>query len=98
MTYSFGLYDPKVKWFVERVRAARRFATSSKSDWGPAELPAGRNGWYRMIVDPNTGRVTDVEVVETSSSASIDQTAMKAFRQWRFRPHTVTTVTVPAQL
>ncbi len=29
VTYSFGLYDPKVKWFVERVRAARRFATYS---------------------------------------------------------------------
>ncbi len=58
----------------------------------------GGYGLYRMIVDPNTGRVVEVKVLDTSSSARIDDAALKAFRQWRFRPHTVTSATIPARL
>ena len=100
--FRFRLADPEGRSYVEKVRAARRFATYSPMPTTPTGLWRsyfrGGYGVYRMIVDSNTGRVVEVKVVDTSSSARIDDTAIKAFRQWRFRPHTVTSVTVPARL
>ncbi len=100
--FSFRLTDPEGRSYVEKMRAARRFATYSPMPTTPTGLwrsyYRGGYGVYRMIVDPNTGRVVEVKVVDTSSSARIDDAAIKAFRQWRFRPHTVTSVTVPARL
>ncbi len=100
--FSFGLMDPEGRSYTEKVRAARRFATYSPMPTSPKgswrSYWRGGYGVYRMIVDPNTGRVVEVKVVDTSSSARIDDAAIKAFRQWRFRPHTVTSVTIPARL
>ena len=100
--FSFRLTDPEGRSYVEKMRAARRFATYSPMPTTPTGLwrsyYRGGYGVYRMIVDPNTGRVVEVKVVDTSSSARIDDAAIKAFRQWRFRPHTVTSVTIPARL
>ncbi len=100
--FKFRLMDPEGRSYLEKVRAARRFATYSPIPNSPTHLwrsyYRGGYGVYRMIVDPNTGRVVEVKVVDTSSSAKIDDTAINAFRQWRFRPHTVTSVTVPARL
>ncbi len=50
-------------------------------------------GVYRFIVDYETGRVTDVKIVETSGSGILDNPIVRTFRTWKFRPHTVRTVT-----
>ena len=53
-------------------------------------------GWYRLTIDPKSGHVTNVTVVETTRSTQLDDAARTTFLQWRFKPHTVTTVVLPA--
>lgn len=53
-------------------------------------------GRYRLSIDRETGLVTSVEIVKTTTHQELDDCAVKAFRKWRFRPHTVKAVVVPA--
>lgn len=53
-------------------------------------------GLYKLNIDMETGLVVSVDVVKTSTHQELDDCAIKAFRQWRFRPHTWHAVNVPA--
>ncbi len=53
-------------------------------------------GRYRLNIDSATGLVTSVEVVKTSTHKELDDSAVKALLQWRFRPSTLKAVMVPA--
>ena len=52
-------------------------------------------GRFRLFVDPRTGLVTDVQTLETTHDTRLDAAAVKALRQWRFKPNTVRKLTVP---
>jgi TonB family protein len=56
-------------------------------------LPAserGKNhrgeGLFRVILDPGTGTVRRVVVVQSSGHRGIDESVIDALRQWRLRP------------
>jgi TonB family protein len=51
-------------------------------------------GIYQFIIDFETGRVTDVKVLQTSGSGKLDDPIVATFRKWLFYPHTMQTVTV----
>ena len=53
------------------------------------------NGVMLMTVDRPSGRVTNVEVTETTGSPILDHAATSAFKRWRFQPGTVSRVRVP---
>lgn len=53
-----------------------------------------RWGVYQFIIDYETGRVTDVKVLQTTGSGKLDDPIVATFRKWLFYPHTVRTVTV----
>lgn len=55
---------------------------------------AGR-GRFQLMINPSTGLVTDVQILETTHDQRLDAAAMKALRQWRFRPRTLQKVVVP---
>jgi TonB family protein len=55
---------------------------------------AGR-GRFQLIINPSTGLVNDVQILETTHDGRLDAAAVKALRQWRFRPHTLTKLNVP---
>ena len=57
----------------------------------------GGRGVVRLSIDPKTGQVTRVRMLETTGYNMLDESAMKAFRQWRFRPGTVPEVTIPIE-
>jgi TonB family protein len=40
-------------------------------------------------VDPRTGIVTSVKMEKSTGNTLLDQAALNAFRQWRFKPGTV---------
>jgi TonB family protein len=88
--------------FLDHLRAARRYAIFSPLADSPLQSRwdylRGGYGWYQLKIDPNTGLVLDVKVVDTTSSARLDQAAKKTLLRWRFQPHTVTSVTVPMLL
>ena len=52
-------------------------------------------GIYRMNIDRATGTVSSVTVVKTTSHKMLDDAAVNAFRKWRFRPNSVSQVTMP---
>jgi TonB family protein len=81
----------------DELRAARKHATYAPAPTVPFSVwfyglhSAGR---YEMKIDPATGRVTDVKVLHNSRVLPFDQSCERTFRQWRFAPHSVTTVAV----
>ena len=54
-----------------------------------------RRGRFQLNIDPSSGLVTDVKILETTGRWPFDTAAVRAFRQWRFRPHTLTKFIVP---
>ena len=46
-------------------------------------------------VDPGSGSVTSAEMTQSIGSPILDGAALSAFRQWRFRPGTVSQVRIP---
>jgi TonB family protein len=48
-------------------------------------------------VDPATGHVTSVSMIKSTGHDILDNAALRAFRQWRFRPRGITTFEIPIQ-
>ena len=72
-------------WFMpEYPRAARAKGLTGK-------------GVAVVKVDPRTGYVTSASMLKSTGDKSLDGAALWAFRQWRFRPRSVTTVEIPIQ-
>jgi TonB family protein len=46
-------------------------------------------------VDSASGNVTSCSVAQSTGSSILDNAATSAFRQWRFRPGTVSKVRIP---
>jgi TonB family protein len=55
---------------------------------------AGR-GRFQLTINPSTGLVTDVQILETTHDQRLDAAAVKALRQWRFRARTLQRLVVP---
>src|SRR4029453_13905404 len=64
----------------------------------PFEAPSRRQGGSRgtiLAVDPNTGLVTNVEMATSTGHRLLDNAALNAFRQWQFKPGTVSKARIP---
>lgn len=55
----------------------------------------GGTGMFRMIIDPKTGKVTNVIALKSTGSDLLDREALFALRQWRFKPGKLTKADVP---
>jgi TonB family protein len=55
-------------------------------------------GVAEIKVDARTGYVTSAWMLKSTGHQILDNAAVEAFRQWRFRPRTVTTVEIPVQI
>jgi TonB family protein len=72
-------------WFLPKYpRAARDRGLTGK-------------GVAIVQVDPRTGYVRSGRMLKTTGNEILDSAALLAFRQWRFKPRTVTTVEIPIQ-
>jgi TonB family protein len=54
-------------------------------------------GVARVKVDPGTGYVTSAWMVKSTGHQILDNSAVEAFRRWRFRPRTITTAGISVQ-
>ena len=52
-------------------------------------------GIVAMAVDSATGNVSSVSMVKSTGSPFLDNAALSAFRRWRFKPGTISTVRCP---
>ena len=72
-------------WFLpDYPRAAREKGLTGK-------------GIAVLKIDPSSGYVASVSMIKSTRQAILDSATIIAFRQWRFRPRSVTTVEVPIQ-
>jgi TonB family protein len=53
------------------------------------------SGMFEMRIDPKTGRVKGVLVVQSTGNQILDWEVVRAFSQWRFKPGVVTAVRSP---
>ena len=56
------------------------------------------SGLFRLDIDEATGRVKEVRVLKSTGHKILDDAGIKAFRQWRFKPHTIDKVKIPLAL
>jgi TonB family protein len=43
-------------------------------------------GWFRLILDLNTGVVTKAELLKSTGYRNLDDSALQALRYWRWKP------------
>jgi TonB family protein len=81
-----------------RVQSAKALATFAPSPRYPTDergrRPTGR-GIVVMEIDQKTGRVTSAKMEKSTGNKLLDDAALEAFRQWRFRPGTIRRVSSP---
>jgi TonB family protein len=53
------------------------------------------DGLYRLNIDLNTGRVSQVTIVKSTGSKILDATSSDAFKRWVFRPGKWKEITIP---
>ena len=54
-------------------------------------------GWFRLRVDPKSGRVLSASVVRSTGFAVLDSAAIWALRRWWFHPGASKSLVVPIQ-
>lgn len=53
------------------------------------------SGIVAMTIDPVSGNVSSVSMSKSTGSPFLDNAVLTAFRRWRFKPRTVSSVTCP---
>jgi TonB family protein len=82
--HSLWLHNATYWFMPEYPRAARAKGLTGK-------------GVALAKVDPQSGYVISASMLKSTGHESLDSAALLAFRQWRFKPRTVTTVEIPIQ-
>jgi len=54
------------------------------------------SGWFRLNIDPATGKVTSVKVLKSTGVKILDDSAAVTFMQWRAKPHLIDHAILPA--
>ena len=68
-------------WMLDRVKSV-----SPDYPYRERAVRHSGSGHFRVILDPKTGGVTNVLIQRSTGFATLDNCAIAAFRQWRWRP------------
>jgi TonB family protein len=77
---------------------AKALAINSPRPQYPYEARSRRitgSGVCVVTVDPGSGSVTGASMTQSIGNPILDNAALSAFREWRFRPGTVSSVRIP---
>ena len=80
------------------ISSAKALATFAPRPQYPYEARSRRitgSGVCVVTVDTGSGSVTDATMAQSIGNPLLDNSAVSAFRQWRFRPGTVSKVKIP---
>jgi periplasmic protein TonB len=80
------------------ISSAKALATYAPRPQYPYEARSRHitgSGVCVVEVDPGSGSVTSASMAQSIGNAILDNSATSAFRQWRFRPGTVSKVKIP---
>ena len=79
---------------LDQTTRVKGLAVYSRRPKYSRSWPEG-SGVVLLHVDRKTGLVTNAEMAESTGHEILDQSALEAFRQWRFKPGTVSKVRAP---
>ena len=70
-----------------------------KPDYPPQvrEQQITGSGVCVVDVDPGSGNVTEASMAESTGNKMLDESAVRTFRKWRFKPGTVSRVRIPVE-
>src|SRR4051812_47245246 len=92
---AFAAPQPSPAAPIVQVPAGTRPGKAVAIDAPRPEYPAEARkhhwvgvGWYLMHIEDSTGRVTSVDVLQSTGHRILDSAAVAALRKWTFRPHT----------
>jgi TonB family protein len=80
------------------ISSAKALAVNSPRPEYPYEARSRRitgSGVCVVSVDTGSGAVTDASMAQSIGNPILDNSALSAFRRWRFRPGTVSKVKIP---
>ena len=87
-----------IKASAMSMSQAKALAINSPRPPYPYEARSKRitgSGKIIATVDAASGNVTDASVAQSTGSSILDDAAVSTFRRWRFRPGSVSKVTIP---
>jgi TonB family protein len=64
-----------------------------RPEWAKQGLTG--NGVVLVTIDPKTGKVAGVRMLQSTGSSVLDGAALQAYSQWRFKPGSVSQVKMP---
>jgi TonB family protein len=82
------------------ISSAKALAIYAPRPDYPSEARSQRitgSGVCIVSVDPRSGRVTEASMAQSTGDLRLDNAAISAFRQWRFKPGTVSKVKIPIE-
>jgi protein TonB len=80
------------------ISSAKALATYAPRPQYPYEARSRHitgSGTCVVVVDPGSGSVTSASMAQSLGNPILDNAATSAFRQWRFKPGTVSKVRIP---
>lgn len=80
---------------MSRAKALALYAPRPQYPYEARSRHVTGSGVIVADVDSASGNVTSASVAQSTGSAILDNAATSAFRQWRFRPGTVSKVRIP---
>jgi len=80
---------------MSRAKALALYAPKPQYPYEARSRHITGSGVIVVDVDSGSGNVTSASVSQTIGSPILDNAALGAFRQWRFRPGTVSKVRIP---
>jgi TonB family protein len=82
------------------ISSAKALAIYAPRPDYPSEARSQRitgRGVCVVSVDPRNGSVTEASMAQSTGDPRLDKAAVSAFRQWRFKPGTVSKVKIPIE-
>jgi protein TonB len=80
------------------ISSARTLVTYGPKPEYPSEVRARHitgSGVCVVDVDPGSGNVTEASMAQSTGNPILDDSAVRTFRKWRFKPGTVSRVRIP---
>jgi len=82
------------------ISSARALPTYAPRPVYPSEIRARHitgSGVCVLEIDPGSGKVTEVSMTQSTGNPILDDSAVRTFGKWRFKPGTVSRVRIPIE-
>jgi protein TonB len=80
---------------ISNAKALATYAPRPQYPYEARSRHVTGSGVCVVSVDPGSGSVTDASMAQSIGNPILDNAAVSAFKQWRFKPGTVAKVRIP---